>query len=198
MTDVATETVQRRTGRCTAITANGLPCWGHVGIGSNRCINHRRQCLCGGGEPFKCSRCRRTRVLHFTLITGSVEQDCPRARDASATLSPWHGNKRRRVCDPCWRTLRPRVRPAISQSQRAAVPPGPCVYCGNASAATIDHVVPLAQAGGHHAANFVRACKSCNSSKGKRTPEQWLASGGGPDQWTLFAKFAADIAGEPA
>ncbi len=37
-----------------------------------------------------------------------------------------------------------------------------------------DHVVPLAQGGSDTVSNIVPACKSCNSSKGARTPNEWL------------------------
>ena len=53
-----------------------------------------------------------------------------------------------------------------------------CRYCGNivswqdkrgASGATYDHVIPD---GGNTLENVVVSCRSCNSKKGKRTPEQ--------------------------
>lgn len=46
---------------------------------------------------------------------------------------------------------------------------GECVYCGK-PARTIDHVVP----GGP---DTVPACGRCNSSKGHRTPLEWLEAG---------------------
>lgn len=59
-----------------------------------------------------------------------------------------------------------------------------CVYCGRAvligrlpsdseaglAAAVLDHVDPV---GGNKRENLVTACWSCNSEKGKRTPEEW-------------------------
>jgi hypothetical protein len=55
----------------------------------------------------------------------------------------------------------------------AAVPAGPCVYCGLPNAATVDHVIPRSRGGAHASENLVRACRRCNSQKGKRTPDEW-------------------------
>lgn len=52
-----------------------------------------------------------------------------------------------------------------------------CAYC-NRSEIEIghklhqDHVIPLVRGGGYTAENIVPACRSCNSRKGGRTPEQ--------------------------
>jgi hypothetical protein len=46
-----------------------------------------------------------------------------------------------------------------------------CVYCGK-EGLTIDHVVPRAQGGITSSKNCVTACKSCNSKKADRTPEE--------------------------
>ena len=50
-----------------------------------------------------------------------------------------------------------------------------CLYCGGHFSAhdlSRDHVIPLVKGGRDHWTNVVTACKSCNSSKGGRTPEQ--------------------------
>ena len=52
---------------------------------------------------------------------------------------------------------------------------GRCAYCGKSiplTAATIDHVQPLSQAGESVWENMVTCCVSCNQRKGSRTPEQ--------------------------
>jgi 5-methylcytosine-specific restriction endonuclease McrA len=49
----------------------------------------------------------------------------------------------------------------------------PCSYCGG-KATTLDHVIPVSRHGKHEPGNVVPACKSCNSSKGARTPEEWM------------------------
>ncbi|MEM7524074.1 MAG: HNH endonuclease [Pseudomonadota bacterium] len=47
-----------------------------------------------------------------------------------------------------------------------------CVYCGATESLCIDHVIPIAQGGGDALDNLACACKSCNSGKAGRTPEQ--------------------------
>ena len=50
---------------------------------------------------------------------------------------------------------------------------GPCAYCGDELASTVDHVDPD---GGDEPDNLASACGSCNTSKGHRTPQQWRAA----------------------
>jgi hypothetical protein len=56
--------------------------------------------------------------------------------------------------------------------QVLALTDGACAYCGTAvqdgDGFCIEHVVPVASGGPHNLANYVPACKSCNSSKGDR------------------------------
>ena len=54
---------------------------------------------------------------------------------------------------------------------------GTCVYCG-APAETRDHVVPRSRGGSDDPANIVMACRSCNSTKGTRTPQEWADARG--------------------
>lgn len=51
-----------------------------------------------------------------------------------------------------------------------------CFYCGINPGDGIDHVIPISKGGDNRPSNMVWACRSCNSSKGPRTPEQWLMS----------------------
>jgi predicted RNA-binding Zn-ribbon protein involved in translation (DUF1610 family) len=54
-----------------------------------------------------------------------------------------------------------------------------CRYCEtelSSTERTADHVVPLCRGGAHSIDNLVIACRSCNSSKGRKTLEQWLES----------------------
>lgn len=56
-----------------------------------------------------------------------------------------------------------------------------CAYCSRdykpymSGQFTIDHVDPLSKGGGRGLANLVGCCRSCNESKGNRTPQQWAA-----------------------
>lgn len=54
-----------------------------------------------------------------------------------------------------------------------------CAYCTqlmHPRDKTLDHVVPVAKGGKHSITNAVIACRSCNSRKGARTPDQWLSA----------------------
>ncbi len=178
--------------RCTARCRNGQPCIRTATWDSPFCSSHTRQCMCAPMR-YQCSQCHRSRVLHGEVFDSGRWHRCPRTEsDRAKSLGPWHGSRKRgTICDPCWAPSHQRQ--AIPRAVRALVVPGPCVYCGVTGAATVDHVIPVAQGGRDDLANLVRACKPCNSSKGGRTPEQWFATGQAPTQLTLFAKFAADV-----
>ena len=52
-----------------------------------------------------------------------------------------------------------------------------CMYCGNSShrkggALTRDHVIPISRGGKDRWSNVVTACRSCNTRKGNRTPDE--------------------------
>lgn len=50
-----------------------------------------------------------------------------------------------------------------------------CAYCGKEGIPlTIDHWIPVTKGGTNDPWNLVPSCKSCNSSKGNRTPLEWL------------------------
>lgn len=49
-----------------------------------------------------------------------------------------------------------------------------CMYCGNKSNDTLltrDHVIPISKGGKDRWSNVVTACRSCNTRKGNRKPE---------------------------
>lgn len=46
-----------------------------------------------------------------------------------------------------------------------------CQYCGT-SAENLDHVMPRSRGGDHTWENVVAACRSCNTRKGDRTPDE--------------------------
>jgi 5-methylcytosine-specific restriction endonuclease McrA len=54
---------------------------------------------------------------------------------------------------------------------------GTCAYCGGDFWIGVDHVVPRSKGGTDADANLVACCRSCNSSKRDKTPEEWLAAG---------------------
>ena len=54
-----------------------------------------------------------------------------------------------------------------------------CRYCNislSSRTLTKDHQIPLCRGGSQWAANLVPACQQCNSTKGKRTPAEWVGT----------------------
>lgn len=49
---------------------------------------------------------------------------------------------------------------------------GRCQYCGSTRDLTLDHVLPRSKGGKTSWDNLITACKSCNSRKGDRTPQE--------------------------
>lgn len=47
-----------------------------------------------------------------------------------------------------------------------------CIYCGSTERLCLDHIVPVQYGGRSEVNNLATACKSCNSGKSGRTPEQ--------------------------
>lgn len=56
--------------------------------------------------------------------------------------------------------------------------PSHCAYCGSSQSLTIDHVFPRARGGADDPDNAVWACRSCNSSKGKKDLLDWYGERG--------------------
>jgi len=49
-----------------------------------------------------------------------------------------------------------------------------CAYCGCKDGPFhLDHIIPWARGGTHDAGNLTVACRTCNQSKGDKTPEEW-------------------------
>lgn len=61
-----------------------------------------------------------------------------------------------------------------SRANRAIV--GPCVYCGDELAGTIDHVRPFARGGKDVPENVVSACAECNFRKGKMAHRKFTSA----------------------
>ncbi|OGU60756.1 MAG: hypothetical protein A2X64_05525 [Ignavibacteria bacterium GWF2_33_9] len=49
-----------------------------------------------------------------------------------------------------------------------------CNYCGSTSNLSLDHIFPQKYGGKDDAENLIFACKSCNSSKGKKDLMEWM------------------------
>lgn len=55
---------------------------------------------------------------------------------------------------------------------------GPCFYCGDPLASTVDHLIPTARGGTDDQRNLTSACHMCNSRKGDLTAEEFIAQRG--------------------
>lgn len=55
-----------------------------------------------------------------------------------------------------------------------------CSYCGR-PARTVDHIIPRIRGGEDIESNLVAACRSCNSSKNSKTPDEWSP------RWSRYA-----------
>jgi hypothetical protein len=51
-----------------------------------------------------------------------------------------------------------------------------CNYCGSSDKLALDHIFPQKLGGKDNAENLIYACKSYNSSKGKKDLMEWMAS----------------------
>ena len=49
-----------------------------------------------------------------------------------------------------------------------------CNYCGCMDNLSLDHIFPLKFGGQDNAENLIFACRSCNSSKGKKDLMEWM------------------------
>ncbi|MBI1289384.1 MAG: hypothetical protein GC178_17595 [Flavobacteriales bacterium] len=49
-----------------------------------------------------------------------------------------------------------------------------CNYCGSTEKLALDHVFPQKLGGKDNAENLIYACRSCNSSKGKKDLMEWM------------------------
>ena len=54
----------------------------------------------------------------------------------------------------------------------------PCIACGATKQVEGDHRVPLAMGGANRLSNYWPLCKPCNTSKGARLWEEWIAEQG--------------------
>lgn len=49
-----------------------------------------------------------------------------------------------------------------------------CNYCGSTEKLTLDHIFPKKHSGQDNSENLVCACRTCNSSKGKKDLMEWM------------------------
>jgi len=63
----------------------------------------------------------------------------------------------------------------IFDDEKIKLQSGPiCNYCGSKENLSLDHIFPQKYGGQDNAENLIFACKSCNSSKGKKDLMEWM------------------------
>lgn len=48
-----------------------------------------------------------------------------------------------------------------------------CVVCESTEGLALDHILPFSRGGKHNASNLQVLCRTCNSSKGAKTMDEW-------------------------
>lgn len=105
--------------------------------------------------------CELARKINEVNARGPIRM--PRLKDAHSSQKD-SNRSRRGISDNEWRTLRAEIFERDGHL---------CVYCGSSEDLTCDHVIPLVRGGSNEHANLATACRSCNSSKGDKTLEEW-------------------------
>ena len=65
------------------------------------------------------------------------------------------------------------MRPIADDEKLKMVLPQACSYCGGADHLSVDHLIPTSRGGPNTGENLVWACRSCNSSKGRKDALAW-------------------------
>lgn len=74
------------------------------------------------------------------------------------------------------RTLKDKTIPAATRAKVYAEHGTACAYCGDPDGTTIDHVIPRSKGGTDDLENLRPACRTCNTSKGTKDVDEWLAN----------------------
>jgi len=127
---------------------------------------------------------------HERLVWDAVEQladriiEWPRSWNLLDGEGGWiaellqHALERRGMAS-VWEPIKPR-----SEITRLAMRDGwECRYCAvrlgmddDRERPTVDHVIPRSRGGSNDMTNKVLCCRSCNSRKSTRTPDEWISS----------------------
>jgi 5-methylcytosine-specific restriction endonuclease McrA len=108
----------------------------------------------------------------------------PKSAEHRATMKANYSDERRAAMRALFvgrpRSVEIRVKISVAQMGNRymldAPMKGDCVYCLG-PAQTHDHAIPRGRPGWDTPDNVVLACNRCNASKGRRTPDEWLAAG---------------------
>lgn len=66
------------------------------------------------------------------------------------------------------------IRTIVDDEKIKLVSGNKCSYCGGTEHLALDHIIPKAVGGPDVADNLIYACRSCNSSKGKKDLMKWM------------------------
>jgi hypothetical protein len=152
---------------CFAATSNGV-------LPDNESIAFRLRL------PIRVVEKRIELLIREGLLDALVDED----GDASPRLEPHNWRERQFISD----TSLERVRKYRDNRRKLGLPVAAsyraswanlverdgerCAYCGSDARLCVDHMIPTAQGGDDNVENLCIACKSCNSGKAGRTPEQ--------------------------
>ena len=99
------------------------------------------------------------------IVAAVAEMEAAIASVCEPLVKDYNSNKaRRRISKQRWKILREET---FRRDEWT------CVYCGAQDDLTCDHIIPLARGGTNDNENLATACRSCNSSKGKKTLKEW-------------------------
>lgn len=98
------------------------------------------------------------------ILFGQPQSEVP--RDRGRQMRPLDARRAQ------WGRKASRVRRTIMGQDGAC-----CQNCGSSDRLSIDHILPLSRGGSDDPENLQVLCKSCNSSKGARTMEEWRGGG---------------------
>jgi hypothetical protein len=177
--------------KCGALKQKGtrcVPCWN----------DHRREYIKGCTRLVSCAKCGQARVVGkgckpCEAERGRLVYADPNSKRAThwERLSPAHRKERARAqyeahkdakllgCKK-WRAARKGAEGSFTFAEWEEVVDrqgGRCAnpFCAKDCNLTIDHVTPLVRGGSNWISNIQGLCGPCNSSKNKRTMQEWLA-----------------------
>ncbi len=146
----------------------------------------------------RCTKCKEYKpatLEYFYKARGGLCSYCKPCKYAAIRCWQKAHPEKKSIQNKRWQAAHPEVMRTIEQRRRARKRALPatltaqewddlkakfdyrCAYCGKAwfeieGVLEQEHVIPVTRGGAYTADNIVPACKSCNSKKGNRTPEQ--------------------------
>jgi len=121
-------------------------------------------------ESRKCLRCEKEVVWPKRLCEGCKEKSKRESQRRRYSTSKYAEKSRRSRKARIMRVGKAAADNRIT-SEFLGWPYG-CAWCGARGVKLeVDHIIPIARGGKHHVSNVVFACRSCNSKRGARVPQ---------------------------